>query len=113
MLQASEITNKLGQTVKELLWTKLEQKLRYSEKLLIQMMLQSKSYPIRNYTNSLEVAERERVITLFREVLSTHRGVIGEFCSNFVDLACDLYDYLKNREASTVLCSVAKHAGSG
>ena len=74
-------------------------------------MLQSKGYPIRKYTNSLEVDERKRVIKLFRKALPTHKGVIGEFCSNFVDLA--VYDYLKNREASTVLCSVAKHAGSG
>ena len=89
----------------------LEKELGQSRTSLAEKMLQSKNYPIRKYTNLIEGDERANVIQLFRKVLSSKKSDIGEFCSNNVDLA--LHDYLTNRSALRVLCSVVKHAGSG
>ena len=95
----------------DLLKRELERELGQSETPLTEKMLQSINYPIRKYTNLIEGDERASVIQLFRKVLSSTKSDIGEFCSNNVDLA--LHDYLTNRAALTVLCSVVKHAGSG
>ena len=109
--EASNITDKLGQTAMNLLRRELEKELGQSETPLAEMMLQSKGYRIRTYTNLITDDERASVINLFRKVLPTQKGVIGEFFNNDVDLA--LHDYLTSREALAVLCSDVKHVGSG
>ena len=109
--EACDIMNGLGQTAMNLLRRELEKELGQSETPLEKMMLQSKGYRIRTYTNLITDDERASVIKLFRKVLPTQTGVIGEFFNNDVDLA--LHDYLTSREALAVLCSDVKHAGSG
>ena len=94
-----------------LLRRELEKELGQSETPLAEMMLQSKGYRIRTYTNLITDDERASVINLFRKVLPTQKGVIGEFFNNDVDLA--LHDYLTSRKALAVLCSDVKHVGSG
>ena len=108
--EASNITDELGQTAMNLLRRELEKELGQSETPLAEMMLQSKGYRIRTYTNLITDDERASVIKLFRRVLPTQKGVIGEFF-NDVDLA--LHDYLTSREALAVFCSDVKHTGSG
>lgn len=58
---------------------------------LLEMMLESKNYFICRYINLIIDGERLSVIKIFRYVLFVYKGVIGEFCSNDVDLV--LYEY--------------------
>lgn len=69
--------NGLGQTAMNLLRRELEKELGQSETPLEKMMLQSKGYRIRTYTNLITDDERASVIKLFRKVLPTQTGVIG------------------------------------
>lgn len=85
--EATRITNKLGQLAINRLRSELEKEPGQNKTSLPEMMLESKNYSIRRYTNLITDGERPSVIKTFRHVLPAHKGVIGEFCSNDVDLA--------------------------
>ena len=89
--EATRITNKLGQLAINRLRSELEKVPGQNKTDLPEMMLESKNYSIRRYTNLITDGERPSVIKTFRHVLPAHKGVIGEFCSNDVDLA--LHEY--------------------
>lgn len=89
--EASLIAEKLGQLAINRLRSELEKVLGQNKTSLPEMMLESKNYPIRRYTNLITGGERPSVIKTLRQILPTHKGVIGEFCSNDVDLA--LHEY--------------------
>ena len=69
--KASNITDELGQTAMNLLRRELEKELGQSETPLAEMMLQSKEYRIRTYTNLIKDDGRTSKIKLFRRVLLT------------------------------------------
>ena len=77
--QASDIANKLGQDAVKLLRTELGRELHDMSNISTkELILRSKSYPIRDYTNLLAVSYRGQAITTLREALPTSKGVVGE-----------------------------------
>lgn len=56
----------------------LEKELSQSGVSTKELILKSKNYPIRNYTDSLADNDREKAIKAIREALPTHKGVSGE-----------------------------------
>nr|XP_058969660.1 uncharacterized protein LOC131796025 isoform X2 [Pocillopora verrucosa] len=79
--EATRITNKLGQLAINLLRRELEKVPGQNKTYLPEMMLESKNYSIRRYTNLITDGERPSVIKTFRQVLPAHKGVIGPLLS--------------------------------
>lgn len=76
--QATVIVTKLGQSAEKLLRRELESGPNDSILSTKELMKQSKSYPIRKYTDLLADGDREQAIKTLREVLPTSKGVLGE-----------------------------------
>ena len=76
--EATLIVNKLGQDAEKLLRTELGKGHNVSNIPTKELILQSRSYPIRNYTSLLADDHREQAIKTLREALPTFKGVIGE-----------------------------------
>ncbi|CAH3037614.1 unnamed protein product [Pocillopora meandrina] len=79
--EATRITNELGQLAINLLRRELEKVPGQNKTYLPEMMLESKNYTIRRYTNLITDGERPSVIKKFRQVLPAHKGVIGPLLS--------------------------------
>ncbi|XP_058969660.2 uncharacterized protein [Pocillopora verrucosa] len=81
LAEATSITDKLGQLAINLLRSELEKVPGQNKTKLPEMMLESKNYSIRRYTNLITDGERPSVIKTFRHVLPAHKGVIGPLLS--------------------------------
>lgn len=75
--QATVVANKLGQDAEKLLRRKLMSGPNDSNISTKELILQSKSYPIREYTNLLADSDRKQAIQTLREALPTSKGVVG------------------------------------
>lgn len=75
--QASRIASELGQTAKAQLKEELKRELGHSNISTKDLMLQSKNYRIRKFTDSLSDSDRGEVIKIFRKALPAHKGVTG------------------------------------
>ena len=76
--EAALVSRKLGQGAGALLRNALG---KDSSKSTEELILQSKTYPIRSYTDQLPKEYRERTIKALREALS-YKGVTGKWCTN-------------------------------
>ena len=76
--EAAVIVSKLGKDAEELLRKQLESGTNDSKMSPKELILKSKSYPFRKYTDLLANSDREQVIKTLREVLPTSKGVMGE-----------------------------------
>ena len=84
--QASRIASELGQTAKAQLKEELKRELGHSNISTKDMMLQSKNYRIRKFTDSLSDSDRGEVIKIFRKALPAHKGVTGELLQKVVSV---------------------------
>lgn len=73
--EASLISSKLGQNAEAL----LRKELGNNNKSTKDLILQSKNYLIRKYTDLVPSSDRERAIKALREALPTFKGVTGEW----------------------------------
>ena len=77
--QATVVVSKLRQDALELLRIVLEEALKPDMHLSTkELILQSKTYQIRHYTNLLDDSYREQAIEALRKALPTSKGVFGE-----------------------------------
>ena len=76
--QATFIVEKLGEDAEKLLRKELKSGPNDSSLSTKDLILQSKSYPIRKYTDLLADRDREQAIKTLREALPTSKGVVGE-----------------------------------
>ena len=76
--QATEIVDKLGQVAEKLLRKELESGPNDSSLSTKDLILRSKSYRIRKYTDLLADDCRGQAIKALREALPTSKGVVGE-----------------------------------
>ena len=76
--QATFIANKLGQDAEKQLRTELVRVLNNNNISTKELILRSKSYPIRKYTNLLADSHRGEAIKTLREALPASKGVVGE-----------------------------------
>ena len=76
--EATVIVQNLEQDAEKLLRAELGSGTNDSQISTKELILQSKSYPIRKYTNLLAGRCREQAIKTLREALPTFKGVVGE-----------------------------------
>ena len=77
--EASEFVNKLGEESFMFLRKELSKELGADDSShIMELLQQSKTYPIRQFTDSLNDKLREDVIKKLREVLPSYKGVTGK-----------------------------------
>ena len=76
--EATVIVSKLEQNAEKLLRTELGSGTNDSKMSTKELILKSKSYPFRKYTDLLDNSDRGQVIKTLREVFPTSKGVMGE-----------------------------------